>query len=309
MTAFNAATPRPRQGTASGTNNEGDSMSIITQGAQSPFDQIRHRDESGDYWTGRELQPLMGYAKWENFAKVVRRAEASAANTGQGGFSPIRENLSTKPREDFRLTRFAAYLVAMNGDPNMPQVAAAQAYFAVRTRQAETATPTPALQGPELIAAALVEADRTLRAREARIEAQAATIAVLEPKAGAWDLWLSTNADYSIKQVAAALHHAGVETIDLGDGKPHVMGQNNLLRWLRLREWVAKKSTVPNKTAIDTHRMTVRLGTYIDSKTGESHGTSTPRITAKGAVDLAHRFDVLAETVAEYLTSDDEAVA
>jgi prophage antirepressor-like protein len=167
----------------------------------------------------------------------------------------------------------------------------------------------PALQGPELIAAALVEADRTLRAREARIEAQAATIAVLEPKASAWDLWMSTNADYSVRQVAAALHHAGAETIDLDDGKPHVMGQNNLLRWLRLHEWVAKKSTVPNKTAIDTHRMTVRLGNYVDAKTGEQRGTSTPRITVKGAVDLATCFGVFAEAVAEYLVSDDEAVA
>ena len=109
-------------------------------GGPSPFDEIRRVSDAGrEYWTGRDLQPLMGYSRWEDFAKVIRRAMASATNSGNGeGFSEVTEEATGgRPRLNFGLSRFAAYLVAMNGDPNMPEVAAAQAYFAIRTREAE----------------------------------------------------------------------------------------------------------------------------------------------------------------------------
>lgn len=121
---------------------------------------------------------------------------------------------------------------------------------------------TPTLSGPELMAAALQEAASTLAARDQRIAAQDRTIAVLEPKADAWDLWISSNANYSVKDVALALHHAGAETIVLDGAKPYSMGQNNLMRWLRLNGWIAKHQNTPNKPAVTSHRMTVRLGHY-----------------------------------------------
>jgi hypothetical protein len=109
----------------------------------SPFDAIRRtRPDGSEYWSARDLQPRLGYDKWERFADAIDRAEVTARNQGRDqGFSRLRENLhgGTKPREDVHLSRFAAYLVAMNGDPRKPQVAAAQAYFAIRTREAEAA--------------------------------------------------------------------------------------------------------------------------------------------------------------------------
>lgn len=114
-------------------------MSEITP-AVSPFDAIKRTDERGEHWTGRDLMPRMNYTRWNEFKPVIDRAMQTAANQGYEVSDLFRvnpEKSGGRPREDYRLTRFAAYLVAMNGDPRKPEVAAAQAYFAIRTREAE----------------------------------------------------------------------------------------------------------------------------------------------------------------------------
>lgn len=162
-------------------------MNDITRyDGQSPFDQIKHvRADGSEFWSARELQPLMGYSRWEDFAKIIRRASASAFNSGTvGGFSEITEELPNggRPRANVQLSRFACYLVAMNGDPNMPEVAAAQAYFAIRTHEAETAPKQ--LTGAALMAAALQEADRTMKALEVRAEESETKLDMIEGTAG-----------------------------------------------------------------------------------------------------------------------------
>lgn len=121
----------------------------ITNGDQSPFDAIRRaRPDGSEFWSARDLMPLMGYGTWERFRNPLDRAMASARNQLDDVSQDFRrsaKNSATKPMVDFELSRFAAYLVAMNGDPNKPEVAAAQAYFAIRTRESETAAYRDAL--------------------------------------------------------------------------------------------------------------------------------------------------------------------
>lgn len=115
-------------------------------GEQSPFEEGRITCPQGgeDRWSARWLMGKMGYPRWNEFEQVIERAKQAAHNQGFNVNTLFRANTEKtggRPQTNYRLTRFAAYLVAMNGDPRKPEVAAAQEYFVVKTREAETAAP------------------------------------------------------------------------------------------------------------------------------------------------------------------------
>lgn len=113
----------------------------------SPFDSIKQLDDEGnEYWYARDLQGVLEYSEWRNFFKVVEKAKIaceSSSNLVPMHFVDVNKMVeigSNTLREvhDLKLTRYACYLIAMNGDPRKEVIALAQTYFAVKTHEQET---------------------------------------------------------------------------------------------------------------------------------------------------------------------------
>lgn len=121
------------------------SLALTGSEPASPFDKIRHMDAEDEWWSARELAPPLGYVNWQNFAALVERAKLSVQNAGMSvldNFTEVSKVLQTgQPVRDWRLSRYACYVIAMNGDPRKSEIAAAQAYFAIKTREAELLLP------------------------------------------------------------------------------------------------------------------------------------------------------------------------
>jgi DNA-damage-inducible protein D len=121
-------------------------MKNNTLGPSKGFESIKKIDENGvEYWTARELYPILGYAKWQFFKDVIKKAKQACVNSRQfpqDHFTDISKMTHIGHRierrlDDYKLSRFACYLVAQNGDPGKPAIAMAQTYFAVQTRRQE----------------------------------------------------------------------------------------------------------------------------------------------------------------------------
>lgn len=111
----------------------------------SQFESAASDIEGIECWSARELQELLGYSKWENFEKVIKKAKDACGNAGElteNHFPDIRKMVEIGSKteravDDIALTRYACYLIAQNGDSKKEEIAFAQNYFAVQTRRAE----------------------------------------------------------------------------------------------------------------------------------------------------------------------------
>ena len=110
------------------------------------FDSIKHIDEIGnEYWSARELMPLLEYNKWENFHKVIKLAMISCKMSGKDvseHFPDVRKVLKVGNNAemivlDYKLSRYACYLIAQSGDNRKRAISLAKTYFAVQTRKME----------------------------------------------------------------------------------------------------------------------------------------------------------------------------
>ena len=110
------------------------------------FEDIKHINENGiEYWEARELMKMLEYNKWENFEKVINKAKEACENSNisvNEHFPDVRK-LSKRANnaevliKDYKLTRYACYLIAQNGDSRKNVIALAQTYFAIQTRKQE----------------------------------------------------------------------------------------------------------------------------------------------------------------------------
>ena len=111
------------------------------------YDTIVHKEEEIDieFWYARDLMPLLGYERWENFEKAIKRAMSSCETSGINISDHFREvtkmvslgSGSKRNIKNYMLTRYACYLIAQNGDPKKEEIAFAQSYFAIQTRKQE----------------------------------------------------------------------------------------------------------------------------------------------------------------------------
>lgn len=260
----------------------------LTLMGDSPFDAIRRVKPNGtEYWSARDLMPLLGYERYENFVQSVNRAWDASCNTDgvEAAGDHFRDATKMVPLGsgaeravgDRHLTRYACYLVAMNGDPRKAEIAAAQSYFAIKTREAETAKPVVVaeISRRELAAMVIAEADRADAA-----EAKARDLA---PAAAAWTQLADANGDFSVADAAKILSRdPAIET-----GERRLFASLNDLGWIyRGRgdgKWRCRQS------AVDARRVRSRAQAHLDVSSGE-RVVDVPqvRVTVKGLHDL-HR--------------------
>ena len=112
------------------------------------FGSIRKLTDDGqEFWYARDLLPILEYSSWDKFKRVIIKATTACEKSGQ----PVENHFSrlgkmvivgsgaTREVDDFRLSRYACYLIVQNGDPTKPVIAHGQTYFAIQTRRQELA--------------------------------------------------------------------------------------------------------------------------------------------------------------------------
>lgn len=121
-------------------------MNEIKEYTEKIFEDIKHIDEEGnEYWYARELQDVLEYTQWRRFENVINKAKLACENSSinidnhfanVGKMVDIGSN-TKRETKDYRLSRYACYLITQNSDPRKEVIALAQTYFAIQTRRQE----------------------------------------------------------------------------------------------------------------------------------------------------------------------------
>lgn len=150
----------------------------------------------------------------------------------------------------------------------------------------------------EIVAQALQITNERVKALTATVETQRRHLAIVQPKADAFDRWLSSNVNYAVDTVAKALRQAGVK---IGRNRLHDLmrtpRRDGGLGWT----YRVSRGIAPMQEQVECGRLAVKFGRFDNTKTGEEEASSTVRITPKGAAWLASHFGVLPEDVARNL--------
>ena len=121
-------------------------MNEIKEYTEKMFEDIKHIDENGyEYWLARELQVVFEYTQWRRFENTISKAKTACSNSNvsvEYHFANVGKMINlgkggTRSVDDYKLSRYACYLIAQNGDPRKEVIALAQTYFAIQTRKQE----------------------------------------------------------------------------------------------------------------------------------------------------------------------------
>lgn len=261
-------------------------MSSEIKAYEFEFESLKQRDDQGgEFWSARDLMPYSGYTNWRNWNEAINRAQTSLSGLGEdtrGHFlmrpSKTPSELGGRPRQDIRMSRRACYLTFMNGDPAKPEIAAAQNYFAVKTRQMEVIE-QQAVAIPQTFAEALrayadeVEAKERAELLQAQAEAERDE---LKPPAEAWQTLADTGQDYSVREAAYILKRdPAIEAM---------VGPRRLFDWIVRTAMAQRKPDgqyVPYAAHSDHLRLAPRSRPDRDSG-GLKEAHSQLRVTVKG---------------------------
>lgn len=119
-------------------------MKNITKKQEKYFDDLKHNENGYEFWYARELYLLLEYDEWRNFNKVINRAKVACDNSGKETYDHfvevnkiVKAGATSKPIVDYKLSRYACYLIVQNADPRKKIIALGQTYFAVQTYRQE----------------------------------------------------------------------------------------------------------------------------------------------------------------------------
>lgn len=247
------------------------------------FESIKQISPYGaEYWSARDLAPLLGYAEWRNFETAIKRAITAATQVGadiSDHFVDTNKMIALgkggqRSVKDYILSRLACYLIAQNGDPQKREIAAAQTYFAIATRQNE-------------IAQLKTEQEERLRLRE-RVSENNKDLATAAHSAGVLPANFGQFQNAGYEGLYDGLDVAGIKARKGIAPKEEVldrMGSSELaandFRITQTRDKLRNEGILGQSNAIETHR---QVGKEVRSAIERIGGTMPEELPAEPSI-------------------------